>query len=99
MFIFGLYPFEVRLSNCILYALKILLLSRPMTGVASIAFVLQLYKMKKHTLPSSDMNGNDPVKLLYTTPSLLSANAPKQNTFTMDSVLLSSMTFRPRRGG
>ncbi len=39
MFIFGLYPFEVRLSNCILYALKMLLSSRPVTGVASIALV------------------------------------------------------------
>jgi hypothetical protein len=30
------------------------------------------------------MNGKDPVKLLYTIPSLLSANAPNQNTFAMD---------------
>ena len=39
------------------------------------------------------MNGNNPVKSLYTIPSLLSANAPKQNTFVMDSVSSSSMTF------
>ena len=45
------------------------------------------------------MNGNDPVKSLYTTPSLLSANAPKQNTFAMASVSSSSMIFGPKRGG
>ncbi len=39
MLTFDLYPFEVRLSNCILYALKMLLSSRPATGVASIVFV------------------------------------------------------------
>ena len=31
------------------------------------------------------MNENNPVKSLYTTPFLLSANAPKQKTFAMDS--------------
>ena len=44
------------------------------------------------------MNENYPVKLLYTTSSLLSANAPKQNTFAMNSFSSSSMTFRPGRG-
>jgi hypothetical protein len=54
---------------------------------------------KKLTLPSSEMNRNDPVKLLYTTPSLLSANVPKQNKFAMDLVSSSSMTFGPGCGG
>ena len=37
------------------------------------------------------MNGNNPVRLWYTMPLFLSANAPKQNTLAMDSLLLSTM--------
>ncbi len=44
------------------------------------------------------MNGNDPVKSLYTTPSLLSANAPKQNTFAVDSGSSSPMIFALAQG-
>jgi hypothetical protein len=47
--------------------------------------------MKKHTLPSSDMNGNDPVRSWYTMPSFLSANAPNPNTFAIDPSLLSTI--------
>ncbi len=47
---------------------------------------------KKQTLPSNEMNENEPVKSLYTTPLFLSANAPKQKTFAMDS--LSSIPIR-----
>jgi hypothetical protein len=36
----GLNPFEVRPSNCILHVLKKLLLSRPSIGVVKIAFAL-----------------------------------------------------------
>jgi hypothetical protein len=42
---------------------------------------------KKQTLPSSKVNGNEPVESLYTTPLFLFANAPKQMTFAMDSSL------------
>ena len=53
--------------------------------------------MKKHTLPSSDMNGNDPVRSWYTMPLFLSANAPNTNTFAMDPSL--SSTIRVGRCG
>jgi hypothetical protein len=40
MFIFGLNLFEVRSSNCILYALKMLMSSTPEIGLAKIIFAL-----------------------------------------------------------
>ncbi len=40
-------------------------------------------------LPSSDMNGKDPVRSWYTIPLFLSANAPNPNTFAIDSLLSS----------
>ena len=48
--------------------------------------------MKKHTLPSSDMNGNDPVRSWYTMPLFLSANAPNTNTFAIDPSLSSTIS-------
>ncbi len=41
---------------------------------------------KKQTLPPSKMNGNDPIKSLYTMPLFLTKNAPKQNMFSMNSL-------------
>ncbi len=46
-------------------------------------------------LPLYDMNGNEPVKLWYTIPLFLSANAPKQNTFAIDSLSLSPIRLGP----
>jgi hypothetical protein len=40
IFIFGLNPFEARSSDCILYALKMLMLSKPEIGLAKVAFAL-----------------------------------------------------------
>jgi hypothetical protein len=40
MFILGLNLFEMRLSICVLYALKMLLPSRPEIGMVNIAFAL-----------------------------------------------------------
>ncbi len=52
-------------------------------GQNCICFIMVQYK--KQMLPSSEMNGNECVKSLYTTPLFLSANTPKQKTFAMDS--------------
>jgi hypothetical protein len=40
---------------------------------------------KKHTFPLRDINGNDPVRSLYSTPVCLSANAEKQKIFSLES--------------
>ncbi len=45
--------------------------------------------MRKHTLPSNNMNGKLPVRLLYTTPECQSAKAPKQNTLAIVLLQLS----------
>ncbi len=62
IFNFGLNPFDSSISNSFLCALKIHVLSRPVIGVARMEFTLQWYNLKKHTLPSYDMNGNDLVR-------------------------------------
>ncbi len=50
---------------------------------------------KKHMLPSNDMKGKDPVRSWYTTPLVLSANAPKQKMFAIDSSPSSAMMLGP----
>jgi hypothetical protein len=48
--------------------------------------------MKKQTLPSYDMNGNNPARSWYTMLLFLSANAPKQKIFAIN--LSSSLPIR-----
>ena len=49
--------------------------------------------MIKQTLPSYDKYGNDPVRSWYMIPLFLLANAPKQNTFAIDSSSSSPIRF------
>ncbi len=42
-------------------------------------------------LPSSDINGKEPVRLLYSTPVILSANAAKQKIFVSELSLSGSI--------
>ncbi len=46
-------------------------------------------------LPLYDMNGNDPVRSWYTMPLFLSANAPKQKIFAIDSSSSLPIRFGP----
>ncbi len=62
-----------------------------MIGRVKIAFVLLWYAMRKQTLPSRDIKGKVPVRLLYRIPVCLSAKAAKQKIFASDNVLLSSI--------
>ncbi len=58
--------------------------------------------MRKHTFPSSNMNGNVPVRSLYIVPVCLSANAAKQYKFALSIIFAissSSITIRCRANG
>ena len=60
-FNFGLNPLLVRSLKCVLYALKMLTPSNPFSGIVKMPFDSYWYNRKKQTLPSRDINGNDPV--------------------------------------
>ncbi len=47
--------------------------------------------MRKHTFPLRDMNGNAPVRSIYSIPVRLSANAAKMNAFALELLLDSMM--------
>ncbi len=52
--------------------------------------------MKKHTLPSSDTNRNNPVRLWYKMPLFLLANAPNAKILAADLLpSLSMIMFGP----
>ena len=67
----------VRLENCFVVQARY--------GGSEYAVGFVMIKDEEADLPSSETNGNEPVKSWYTRPLVLSANATKQNIFAIES--------------